>query len=68
MVNWSFLASTKSLCFIGDGGKYHQPFVEYADGSKESISWNEVLESCKVSSGVDYQVNIQSIFIYDAIS
>ncbi|KAG8639970.1 hypothetical protein MANES_13G010200v8 [Manihot esculenta] len=39
----------------GDGGKYHQPFVEYADGSKESISWNEVLESCKVSSGVDYQ-------------
>ncbi|KAJ9176167.1 hypothetical protein P3X46_011509 [Hevea brasiliensis] len=40
----------------GDGGEYHQPYVrKYADGSKESVSWNEVLESCEASSGLEYE-------------
>ncbi|KAF2292926.1 hypothetical protein GH714_029905 [Hevea brasiliensis] len=39
----------------GDSGKYHQSVQEHADGSKESMSWNEVLEPCRVLSSVEYQ-------------
>ncbi|KAJ9169311.1 hypothetical protein P3X46_017517 [Hevea brasiliensis] len=43
------------LQYAGDSGKYHQSVQEHADGSKESMSWNEVLEPCRVLSSVEYQ-------------
>ncbi|KDP26824.1 hypothetical protein JCGZ_17982 [Jatropha curcas] len=40
----------------GDTGIYHQSYSqEYADGSNGSVSLNEVLGSCKTSSGEEYQ-------------
>ncbi|XP_043804636.1 calmodulin-binding transcription activator 4 isoform X2 [Manihot esculenta] len=40
----------------GDSGKYDQSYLDkYADGNNESVSWNEVLDPSKASSGAEYQ-------------
>jgi hypothetical protein len=46
-----------TLWFLGDSGAYQQSYSQYyTDGSKEDLSWNEVFESYKTSSGIEYQV------------
>ncbi|KAJ8759049.1 hypothetical protein K2173_003287 [Erythroxylum novogranatense] len=45
--------------FLQDGGScdaYQQSYsCDYKDGNKESLSWNEMLESCNTLSPIDFQ-------------
>lgn len=56
-----------ALFSVGDSGKYDQSYLDkYADGNNESVSWNEVLDPSKASSGAEYQVKyLNTICIYD---
>lgn len=46
-----------TLCSAGNSVACRQSYLDdYTDGSKELLSWNNMLESCKTLSGVEYQV------------